>query len=88
MREFYLFRRMQKCLGTMAMVLLVAAVEAEICNNGCSDSSSSPQIIIIIIFIVIVIIIVIVIAIDQQHKDNDGNQVMIWVKGLWHDHHL
>ena len=48
---------MQKCLGLKAMVLLVAAVEAETCDNGCL---SSPQIIMVIIVMVI----------DQEHKDN------------------
>ena len=36
---------MQKCLGLKAMVLLVAAVEAKTCDNGCW---SSPQIIMVI----------------------------------------
>ena len=51
---------MQKCLGLKAMVLLVAAVEAETCDNGCL---SSPQIIMVIIVMVI----------DQQNTDNDDH---------------
>ena len=56
---------MQKCLGLKAMVLLVAAVEAETCDNGCL---SSPQIIMVIIVMVI----------DQEHKDNMMIILQMW----------